>query len=74
MSVKIHIDLNLAIVHLLFNRFLHSPDRWLISRARINVIAIQVLRHGVKPVVTSIDAIRVQHWHNLEDIFVSEDL
>ena len=59
MSVQVDINLNLTILGLLFDGFFYSPDCRLILRTGIDVVAIQVLGHGIKAIVTAIHAVRI---------------
>ena len=72
--MQVDIDLNFAGVDLLLDSFLHGPDRWLVDWARVDVVAIQVLRHCIESIVATIDTIWVEHGHHFEDEAVPQDL
>ena len=47
MSVQVDINFNLAILGLLLDGLLYSPNRRLVLWTRVNVVAVQVLGHGI---------------------------
>lgn len=59
---------------LLLDCSLYRPYSWLLCRARILIVAIEVLGHGVETVITAIYAIWVQHRYNLEYKSISQHL
>ena len=66
MRMQVDVEADLAIVDLLLYRLPDRPDRWLAILARIDVVAVQILTKRVQSVVTTIDAVRVEHRHHFE--------
>ena len=72
--MQVDVYLNFAGLDLLLDGFLHGPDGWLVDRAWVDVIAIQVLRHCIEPIVATIDTIWVEHGHHFENEAIPQDL
>ena len=56
----------------MLDRLLDGPDRRLLDRAWIVVVAIEVLTKRVEPVVAAIDTIWIEHWYDLENELVPQ--
>ena len=66
MSMQVYIGTDLAILNLLRNSLFNGPNGGLLLLAWIDIVAIQVLCQCIQTVVSTINAIRVQHWHYFE--------
>ena len=73
-SMQVYIHAYLSVVNLLGDGLLDSPDGWLVRSRWVNVVAVKVLPKGIKPIVTSRNAIWIKHWHNFENEFVPQNL
>jgi len=55
------------IFSLLHDCLFGRPDGRMVLLARVQVVPVKVVCHGVKPVIASCTAIRVKAWNDLED-------
>ena len=71
-GVQVNIDLDLAIIRLLFDNFFNSPDRWLFNWIRIKIVPVQVLGKRVQTEIAAVDSVRIEHGHNFKHEFISK--
>jgi len=74
MGVQVDIDSDLARLALLLDRLFDSPNRWLVLRAGIQIVPVEILGESIESIVAAIDAVRVQHWHHFENKSVAQHL
>ena len=67
MSMQVNIDADLAILYLLRNSLLNGPNCWLFLLARVDIVTIQILCQCIQPIVSSVNAIWIEHRDYFED-------
>lgn len=73
MSVKIYVDVKVAVFMLLDNSLLGRIDGRLPFGVWVQVESVQIVIISVKPEIPSRHAIWIQQWDNFEDIVLQKD-
>jgi hypothetical protein len=73
MSVKIYVDVKVAVFMLLDYGLLGRIDGRLPFRVWVQIESVQIVIIRVKPEIPSRHAIWIQQWDNFEDIVLQKD-
>ena len=74
MSVEVQIQEESARIIEIHYKLLGSVDRRLIYKGRVDVITIKVLPERVRSVVSTVNAVWIQHGNNAKNVLVSSRL
>jgi len=71
-GVQVNVDVDLAVIRLLFYGLLDRPDRGLVYRTRVEIVPVQILGESVQTIISTIDAVRIEHWNDFKHESVSK--